>query len=105
MTSGENPAYPQTDEFCYLVAGTEASLTVPRLDVWSHAGDGWFTPLQRERSAVQEQDPLKLQLKHFGAVIRGQAAPLLDGRGGARTLETTLAVERAAATGELTLLL
>jgi predicted dehydrogenase len=101
MTSHENDAFPNTDEFCYLVAGTEASLTVPRLDVWHHTGESWLTPIEKQRVVVTEEDPLKLQLQHFGAVIRGEAVPLLGGRGGARTLETTLAVHQAAATGKL----
>jgi predicted dehydrogenase len=101
LTSGENKDYPHTDQFCYLVAGTKGSLTVPRLEVWSHEGDGWFTPIQSTRSVVPEQDPLTLQMRHFCAVIRGQTKPVLDGRGGTRTLETTLAVKQAAKTGEL----
>lgn len=101
LTSGENKAYPHTDQFCYLVAGTKGSLTVPRLDVWSHEGDGWWTPIRAERSIVPEQDPLTLQMRHFCQVIRGEAVPLLDGRGGTRTLETTLAVKKAAAGGDL----
>lgn len=99
MTSGENKVFPFTDQFCYVVAGTAGSLTVPRLDVWSHEGDGWMTPIQATRSVVPEQDPLTLQMRHFCAVIRGEAEPLLDGRGGVRTLETTLAVKTAAETG------
>ena len=74
---------------------------MPKLDVWTHKGDGWLTPIGKERVVLPEEDPLKLQLKHFCAVIRGEAAPLLDARGGARTLDTTLAVQRAAATGKL----
>ena len=100
MTSGENPAFPRTNEFCYLVAGTQGSLTVPSLDLWSHRGDGWLTPIAAEQQIVQEEDPLKLELRHFGQVIRREAYPLLDGRDGARTLETTLAVKKAAETGE-----
>src|SRR3954452_8906408 len=99
LTSGENKAYPHTDQFCYLVAGMEGSLTVPRLDVWGHEGDGWWTPIRSERSVVPEQDPLTLQMHHFCQVIHREAAPLLDGRGGTRTLEATLAVKRAAETG------
>ena len=56
LTSGENKAYPHTHQFCYLVAGTKGSLTVPRLDVWSHEGDGWWTPIQSARSVEPEQD-------------------------------------------------
>ncbi len=99
LTAGENKAYPLTDQFCYLIAGIGGSLTVPRLDVWSHSGDGWFTPIEAERRIAPEQDPLTLQMQHFCEVIRGEAKPILDGRGGTRTLETTLAVKRAAETG------
>jgi predicted dehydrogenase len=101
LTSGENKAYPQTDEFCYLVAGTKGSLSVPRLDVWTHEGDGWWTPIRSARSIVPEQDPLTLQMHHFCAVVRGETKPVLDARGGTRTLETTLAVKTAAETGEV----
>lgn len=99
LTAGENKAYPQTDQFCYLVAGTGGSLTVPRLDVWSRSGDGWWTPIEAERRIVPEQDPLTLQMRHFCQVVRGEAKPILDGRGGTRTLEATLAVKEAAASG------
>jgi predicted dehydrogenase len=99
LTAGENKAYPQTDQFCYLVAGTGGSLTVPRLDVWRHDGDGWWTPITAERRIVPEQDPLTLQMRHFCDVVRGEAEPVLDGRGGTRTLETTSAVKKAAETG------
>ncbi|MCW3476899.1 Gfo/Idh/MocA family protein [Limobrevibacterium gyesilva] len=102
LTSGENKAYPHTDQFCYLVAGTEGSVTIPRLDVWHYGAEQhWWAPLEAQRSFVPEQDPLTLQMRHFCAVARGTAKPLLDGREGTRTLETTLAVKRAAATGEV----
>lgn len=102
MTSGENKAYPRTDQFCYLIAGAKGSLTIPRLDIWSHENDGdWWTPIRSERSVAPEQDPLTLQMRHFCQVIRREADPLLDARGGARTLEATLAVKRAAETGEV----
>ena len=101
LTSGEDKAYPRTDEFCYLIAGTQGSLSVPRLDLWRHEGDGWWTPIEAQRTVVPEQDPLTLQMRHFSAVIRGEVAPLLDGRGGARTLAATLAVTEAAARGSV----
>jgi predicted dehydrogenase len=102
LTSGENKAYPHTDQFCYLIAGTEGSVTVPRLDVWHHEGaKSWWAPIVSERCIVPEQDPLTLQMRHFCDVVRGKAKPLLDGREATRTLETTLAVKRAAATGEV----
>jgi predicted dehydrogenase len=101
LTSGENKAYPQTDQFCYMIAGTEGSVTVPRLEFWSHSGDGWLTPIESRRTIVPEQDPLSLQMRHFIDVVRGEAEPIANGREGMRTLETTLAVKQAAATGQV----
>jgi predicted dehydrogenase len=114
MTAGENKAYPRTDEFCYLVAGMKGSLSVPRLEVWDHGPNlSWWSPMCSERSAVPDQDPFTLEsradpltneMRHFCDVIRGTATPLLDARGGAKTLEATLAVKRAATTGQTVLL-
>ncbi|MHB2168596.1 Gfo/Idh/MocA family protein [Alsobacter sp. R-9] len=99
LTSGENKAYPRTDEFCIVVAGTQGSIAVPTLETWSHEGDGWWTPIRVDRMVVPEQDPLTLQMRHFTDVIRREAKPIIDGREGLRTLATTLAVKEAAATG------
>ncbi len=100
MTSGENKAYPFTDQSCYMIGGTAGSLTVPRLELWHHGeAPGWWAPIHGERMVVPEQDPLVLQMRHFCDVVRGTAKPLVDAREGTRTLETTLAVTQAAATG------
>ena len=73
----------------------KGSLTVPRLDVWSHEGDGWRTPIRSARSIVPEQDPLTLEMRHFCAVIRGRGQADAGRQGRRRTLETTLAVKTA----------
>ena len=114
MTAGENQAFPRTDEFCYVVAGMEGSLSVPRLELWHHGSDrSWWSPIRCERAAAPEKDPFTLeshsdpltnQMRHFRDVIRGIAKPLLDARGGTKTLEATLAVKEAAATGRKILL-
>jgi predicted dehydrogenase len=101
LTSGENKAYPHTDEFCYLVGGTKGAISVPRLEQWRHAGDeGWWSPIAAERRIVPEQDPLTLQLRQFCRVVRREEPPLLDGREAMKTLEATLAVKESAATGK-----
>lgn len=100
MTSGENPEFPKTKEFCYFVAGTRGSLTIPRLNVWVHQGESWVTPIIPVCNTAAMGDPLQLQIRHFGQVIRREVSPLLDGRGGSRTLEATLAIKKAADTGQ-----
>jgi len=100
ITSGEASRYPQRPENCYLFAGTEGSLAVPRLELWRYAGDtGWFAPLSCERLEVVPEDPQARQLRHFCRVVRGEEAPLITGLDATRTLAVTLAVREAAQTG------
>jgi predicted dehydrogenase len=100
LTSGEDKAFPHSDEACYLVGGTEGAISVPRLEQWRHTGDqGWRSPIQAERRIVPEQDPLVLQLRQFCRVVRREEPPLLDGREAMKTLEATLAVKESATTG------
>ena len=102
LTSGENPAYPQQDQACYKIGGTAGSLAIPQLEVWSNPGKrSWWEPLTRERVPYQPADPLKLQIRHFCAVIRGAATPLVSGREGLNTLKVIEAVKDSARTGAL----
>jgi predicted dehydrogenase len=99
-TTGENPQYPQTDQFCYMLGGTHGSLTVPTLEIWSNAGKrSWFEPFTVERINAASQDPLGLQIQHFCRVIRGEEAPLVSGREGLQTLRVIDAIKRAAREG------
>lgn len=99
-TAGENPLYPRQFESCYLVGGTEGTLALPRLDLWTYPrGAGWGEPLARETVPVVPADPLTEQMRHFARVVRGEEAPLIDAADGLRTLETVIAVGRSAVTG------
>lgn len=52
LTTGENPAYPQQDQFCYLVGGTHGSLAVPQLEIWENPDKrSWLEPLTRDSAA------------------------------------------------------
>lgn len=100
MTTGENPAYPRQDQSCYLIGGTHGSLALPQLEIWENPGPrSWWEPLRRERVPFTPQDPLDVQIAHFCAVIRGEAAPLVSGREGLATLRVIEAVKQAAASG------
>ena len=46
-------------------------------------------------------DPLKHQLEHFRAVIRGEAAPLVSARDGLHNLRVTEAIADAARSGQV----
>ncbi|WP_332689070.1 Gfo/Idh/MocA family protein [Bosea sp. (in: a-proteobacteria)] len=101
MTTGENPVYPQQqDQSCYQLGGTHGALTVPQLELWYNPGKrSWWEPLRRERVPFVAEDPLRVQVRHFGEVIRGQAVPIVSGREGLATLKVIEAVKQAASTG------
>jgi predicted dehydrogenase len=102
LTSGEAAQYPQLRENCYMFAGTEGSLTVPKLELWRYEGEqSWTRPLVKQMFAVTTADPLTRQLRHFCHVIRGEETPRITGADAARTLATTLAVLDAARSGNI----
>jgi predicted dehydrogenase len=97
LTTGENPAYPETDQSCYLIGGTAASLSFPTLEVWRYRDrSDWHAPIERNRVIAPGEDTLAAQLRHFCRVVRGSEMPLVDGPEALRTLEATLAIARAA---------
>lgn len=105
MTTGENPAYPKTEEACYVVGGTHGSLMIPTLDVWKNgAKRSWWEPFETHRVAVEDEDPLALQIRQFCRVIRGEETPLVSGREGLNTLKVITAVKQSAVTGERVIL-
>ncbi len=97
LTTGENPAYPATDQSCYLVGGTEGSLSFPSLDVWHYEGrPGWHSPIERSREVAPTEDTLAAQFRHFCGVVRGDERPLIDGHEALRSLEVTIGIAQDA---------
>jgi predicted dehydrogenase len=100
QTSQENKAYPSyADEDCYVIAGTNGSLSVPTMRVKKYARPedrSWWKPFDASVVPMERDDPLKLQLEHFGAVIRGEAEPLVSARDGLANLRVTEAIVAAA---------
>ncbi|MBB3388091.1 putative dehydrogenase [Rhizobium sp. BK275] len=100
MTTGENPAYPKTEETCYMIGGTHGSLAVPSLEIWSNAEKrSWTEAFERDRALFESKDPLVTQIRQFCSVIRGEEAPLVSAREGLETLKVIEAVKRSAAIG------
>jgi predicted dehydrogenase len=103
QTSQENQAYPSyADEDCYVVAGTNGSLSVPtmRLKTYPREEDrSWWKPFEVSVVDMVRDDPIKHQLEHFGAVVRGEAEPLVSARDGLANLRVTEAIVQAARSG------
>ncbi len=103
QTSQENKAYPSyDDEDCYVIAGTDGSLAVPtmRLKTYPRREDrSWWRPFEVGVVGMVRDDPLTHQIEHFGAVIRGEAEPLVSARDGLANLRVTEAIAAAARAG------
>ncbi|HEX2518864.1 MAG TPA: Gfo/Idh/MocA family oxidoreductase, partial [Castellaniella sp.] len=103
QTSQENKAYPTyDDEDCYLVAGTNGSLAIPtmRLKTYPRPADrSWWKPFEVGVVGMVREDPIKRQMEHFGALVRGEADPLVSARDGLQNLRVTEAIVAAAKSG------
>jgi predicted dehydrogenase len=108
-TSQENKAYPHyADEDCYVLCGTNGSLAVPtmRIKTYPRPQDrSWWKPFETGVVGMLPDDPLRHQLTHFCAVIRGTAEPLVSARDGLINLRVTEAIAAAAASGNTVSLL
>lgn len=105
QTSRENKAYATCeDEDCYVIAGTDGSLSVPtmRLRTYSRQADrSWWKPFETGIVGMVRDDPLKHQIEHFAAVVRGEAEPLVSVHDGLQNLRVTEAIVEAARTGSV----
>jgi predicted dehydrogenase len=103
QTSQENTAYPSyDDEDCYVISGTFGSLSVPTMRITRYAKNedrSWWKPFDKSVAETARDDPIKLQMEHFGCVVRGESAPLVTAQDGLNNLLITEAIVRAAKTG------
>ncbi len=100
LTSGEYPIYPKTSENCYLLGGSEGSLSIPDLRLWHHEKEpDWWSSICTKRTPCENSDPLVNQMRHFCDVIMGEAEPLVSGEEGLKTLAVIEAIQQAANTG------
>ena len=100
FAAGEQAQYPRQNVPSHLIAGTHGSLSLPDLALWTYRGERqWHAEMTREQTMVHSADPYTRQLQHFAAVVEGREPPLCSAQDGLRTLQATLAVHEAAATG------
>ena len=100
FTSREYPLYPFTGQSAYQIGGTQGSLSIPDLSLWTHdQARDWWSPMSANVLSCDLSDPLINQIKHFASVIRTNALPLVSGREGLRTLAVIEAIQIAAKTG------
>ncbi|PUE53764.1 oxidoreductase [Limnohabitans sp. Rim8] len=101
FAAGEASHYAKQDVDAIFITGTEASITLPQLQIFSFKEKrGWHEPLTQERTPLHRGDPYVAQLTHIRAVAEGHEMPVCSGWDGLQTLRTTLAVHEAARSGQ-----
>ena len=104
LTAHEHPIYPATNQDCYHIGGTRASLAIPSLQLWQHAGAAdWWQPIGASVQPRAFSNPLLNQMQHFAAVISGVEPPLVSGAEGLRSLAVIEAMQNSAAAGGVSL--
>ncbi len=100
QTSQENPSYATyPDQDCYVVMGTQGSLSIPTMRLHSHGPQqerSWLKPMDVEQVDLHRQDPITLQMAHFDQVVRRLAPPEVSVQDGLANLQVTEAIARAA---------
>jgi predicted dehydrogenase len=109
QTSQENKSYASyDDEDCYVITGTHGTLSVPTMRLKRYANDedrSWWIAFDASVVSMVRDDPLKLQIEHFGAVIRGEVQPLVSAYDGLQNLRVTEAIFESTKTGQIVELL
>ncbi|KAF2653281.1 hypothetical protein K491DRAFT_751840 [Lophiostoma macrostomum CBS 122681] len=96
--TGENPAIYQTGQDFYRILGSEGTLSVPDMTLWSYGGGrkSWAEAIQAKTSEVQEMRvPFELQIQHFVRVINGLEAPNCSGIEGLQAVAVCEAIKKS----------
>lgn len=103
LTAGDSPRFPAHDVNSHRFVGTDAGLTLPRLEIWRHDGArDWTVPMTMTRADVAREDPYIRQIRHFRAVVEDGAPTHVGAIEGARNMAVMEAVRRSVETGSRT---
>ena len=97
MTSKENSDFPFTAQNCYLIGGSEGSLSIPDLNLWKHKDNqDWLNSFKNKKLKFRYNDPFKQQLVHFSNVIKNKEEPKVSGYDGLNALKVVEAIQNSA---------
>lgn len=95
--TGENPLIPKAGQDFYRIFGTEASLSVPDMSIWSYneGMKSWNSEMVKEQQVVADGVPFDFQLTHFCDIIRENETPNCDAKAGFAALVVCQAIKDA----------
>ncbi|MGH3640988.1 MAG: Gfo/Idh/MocA family protein [Mycobacterium sp.] len=101
QSTQDDPQFPFIPDIAsWSIAGTEGSLAFPQLARFYYdGGSDWHHPLSRRYEGTEGGDSYTRQLRHFIAVARGEAAPLVTVEDAAVSLALIETAQHAAESG------
>lgn len=100
LTADDSGRFPPHDVDSHRIAGTEAALTLSRLELWRHDGPrDWTARMRMERDPTTRADPYVRQIRHFRAVVEEGAPTHVGAVEGARNMAVMDAVRLSVETG------
>ncbi|KAK9379991.1 uncharacterized protein V2V93DRAFT_359523 [Kockiozyma suomiensis] len=94
--TGEYLQDPKSGEDFWRIFGTNATLSVPDMKIWSHDGvKSWTTPLKKEIYPVVPVLPFESHFQHFIKAIQGEKTPNCTARAGLASLLVCDAIRTA----------
>ena len=106
MAMGENSKFPKSGQNAIRFMGTKGSLEFPNLVLWSHSNEdgNWQHEIFPEEIETPFVDAYVAQCQHLCEIVRGIKLPIVGAENGAKSLEVTLAIIRAANEGNRVIL-
>ena len=102
LTSGENPAYPVTNQSSYYIGGTKGSVQFPNLKHWYNKKERswWKNIFHKDESTRSSKHTLVNQIDHLCHVVRNKAKPKVNGYDGLISLKILDAILRSSKSGK-----
>lgn len=95
-SSNENSEFPNSNQLCYLIGGSEGSLSIPELKIWKHQSKpDWTKSITNEKIFFESNNPLIDQILHFAKVIGKETKPLVSGLEGLKSLKVIEAIQKS----------
>jgi predicted dehydrogenase len=102
LTSGENPAYPITNQSSYYIGGTKGSIQFPNFKHWYNKNErSWWKEIyHKDVSTKSSRYTLVNQIDHFCEVVTGKTKPKIDGTDGLTSLKIFDAILKSSKSGK-----
>ena len=102
LTSGENPAYPITNQSSYFIGGTKGSIQFPNINIWYYKNERswWNSIFSKKIRTTKSNETLINQVDHFSKVVQRKSKPKVTGEDGLVSLKIFDAITKSASTGK-----